>query len=167
MYPMTEVTQTIRLLKQVFLLGCLRGLPQGINESHEQGAQLNVVHRNALGGLLKWGFHGSYLTGLFVTGKVSRVTIMIISSLYKAACTCVDDMKQQRLALTEKELASALSMSVSFLRKDRITRRIIPFYRIGDSIRYDVDRVKAALLKLEEGGSVRLVKYDLSSVVSG
>ena len=61
-------------------------------------------------------------------------------------------MSEQRLALTEVELASALGMSVSFLRKDRITRRIIPFYRIGDSIRYDIGRVREALIHLEEGG---------------
>lgn len=57
-----------------------------------------------------------------------------------------------KIALNEQELASALGMSVSFLQKDRCTRRLIPYYRIGDSIRYDVGRVREALIKLEEGG---------------
>jgi hypothetical protein len=59
----------------------------------------------------------------------------------------------EKIALNEQELASALGMSVSFLQKDRCTRRLIPYYRIGDSIRYDVVRVREALIKLEEGGS--------------
>jgi hypothetical protein len=61
-------------------------------------------------------------------------------------------MSDQKIALNEKELSDVLGMSVSFLRKDRITRRIIPFYRIGDSIRYDIGRVREALIRLEEGG---------------
>lgn len=59
----------------------------------------------------------------------------------------------EKIALNEQELASALGMSVSFLQKDRCTRRLIPYYRIGDSIRYDVGRVREALMKLEEGGT--------------
>ena len=59
----------------------------------------------------------------------------------------------EKIALNEQELASALGMSVSFLQKDRCTRRLIPYYRIGDSIRYDVGRVREALNNLEEGGA--------------
>ena len=58
----------------------------------------------------------------------------------------------EKIALTEQELASAIGMSVSFLQKDRNARRMIPYYRIGDSIRYDIGRVREALIKLEEGG---------------
>jgi len=60
----------------------------------------------------------------------------------------------EKIALTEQELASAIGMSVSFLQKDRNTRRIIPYYRIGGAIRYDIGRVREALIKLEQGGSV-------------
>ncbi|MCX7144185.1 MAG: hypothetical protein NT123_24745, partial [Proteobacteria bacterium] len=45
-----------------------------------------------------------------------------------------------------------IGMSVFFLRKDRRTKRLIPFYRLGDRILYDLDRVRVALLNLEEGG---------------
>ena len=48
----------------------------------------------------------------------------------------------EKIALTEQELASAIGMSVSFLQKDRNTRRIIPYYRIGGAIRYDIGRVR-------------------------
>jgi hypothetical protein len=58
-----------------------------------------------------------------------------------------------RIAVGEGEAAQAIGMSVFFLRKDRRTKRLIPFYRIGDRILYDLDRVRIALLMLEEGGS--------------
>lgn len=57
------------------------------------------------------------------------------------------------IAVGEGEAAQAIGMSVFFLRKDRRTKRLIPFYRIGDRILYDLDRVRMALLTLEEGGS--------------
>ncbi len=41
----------------------------------------------------------------------------------------------ERLVIDEHELAIALGMSVHFLRKDRCGPRLIPFYRIGGSIR--------------------------------
>ena len=58
-----------------------------------------------------------------------------------------------RIAVGEGEAAHAIGMSVFFLRKDRRTKRLIPFYRIGDRVLYDLDRVRMALLMLEEGGS--------------
>jgi hypothetical protein len=58
-----------------------------------------------------------------------------------------------RIAVGEGEAARAIGMSVFFLRKDRRTKRLIPFYRIGDRILYDLNRVRMALLTLEEGGS--------------
>jgi hypothetical protein len=57
-----------------------------------------------------------------------------------------------RIAVGEKECAAAIKMSVPFLRKDRAGKRLIPFYRIGGSIRYDLGRVREALLAREEGG---------------
>ena len=56
------------------------------------------------------------------------------------------------LGLTEKDLAAEIKVSVSWLQHDRITARIIPFYRIGKNIRYNRARVQAALVGLEEGG---------------
>ncbi len=58
-----------------------------------------------------------------------------------------------RIAVDEKQIAAAIGMSVGFLRKDRQTKRQIPFYRIGGCIRYDLNRVREALAAVEEGGS--------------
>lgn len=43
--------------------------------------------------------------------------------------------------------AAAIRMSVSWLRNDRRTKRIVPVIRIGTSIRYDMDRVLKSLSK--------------------
>jgi hypothetical protein len=58
-----------------------------------------------------------------------------------------------RIAVDEKQIAAAIGMSVGFLRKDRQTKRQIPFYRIGGCIRYDLNRVREALAAVEEGGA--------------
>ena len=59
------------------------------------------------------------------------------------------------IAVNEQQLAKAIGMSVHFLRKDRQGKRIIPFYRIGDCIRYDLTRVREALASREEGGAAK------------
>ena len=59
----------------------------------------------------------------------------------------------ERIVIDERELAVALGMSLSFLRKDRRGRRLIPFFKIGDAIRYDRTRVREALIGLELGGN--------------
>jgi hypothetical protein len=59
----------------------------------------------------------------------------------------------QLVAVTESEIARAYSVSIDFLRKDRRTKRLIPFFRMGRAIRYDLDRVREALIKREEGGT--------------
>ena len=56
--------------------------------------------------------------------------------------------------LTERELSKEIKLSVFWLQKDRITARLIPFIRIGRSIRYDLAKVHAALATGEEGGPV-------------
>lgn len=58
------------------------------------------------------------------------------------------------IAVGEREAAEAIGISVFFLRKDRRTKRLIPFYRVGDRILYDLNRVRLVLLTLEEGGSL-------------
>ena len=60
--------------------------------------------------------------------------------------------KTARIVVCETEAARAIGMSVHFLRKDRRGKRLIPFYRIGDRVLYDLERVRQALLALEEGG---------------
>lgn len=57
-----------------------------------------------------------------------------------------------RIAVDEKELTQHLPLSLSFLRKDRRGRRLIPFYKVGDRCLYNLERVREALAKLEEGG---------------
>jgi hypothetical protein len=63
-----------------------------------------------------------------------------------------------RLGLTEHELAAQIGMSVFFLQKDRCTKRLLPFYRIGSAIRYNRQRVAEALAAMEEGGQPRTKK---------
>lgn len=56
------------------------------------------------------------------------------------------------IAVDERVCARSLGVSVGMLRKDRAGSKTIPFYRIGRSIRYDLQRVREALSKVEEGG---------------
>ncbi len=63
-----------------------------------------------------------------------------------------------KIVLDESQMAKAIDMSVHFLRKDRRTRRLIPFYKIGGAVRYDIGRVREALKLLEEGGTRRGAK---------
>ena len=57
-----------------------------------------------------------------------------------------------RLGYGEHEIAQAVGLSVYTLRKDRAGDRRIPFYKIGGSVRYSLDRVRDALAELEVGG---------------
>ena len=52
----------------------------------------------------------------------------------------------------EHGAAEWLGLSVHTVRKDRREGMRIPSYRIGAAIRYDLDRVQAALAGLEVGG---------------
>lgn len=64
-----------------------------------------------------------------------------------------DDKPQGgRVVCDTKGIAAALDVSESFVRRDRTGKRLLPFFRIGDLIRYDLDRVLAALQASEEGG---------------
>lgn len=55
--------------------------------------------------------------------------------------------------LDDTALASALSVSVSALRKDRRGERRIPFLRVGKRmVRYDLARVLAVIGATEQGG---------------
>jgi len=61
----------------------------------------------------------------------------------------------QPLFHDDVQLAPLIGLSVSFLRKDRRADRVIPFVRVRGRILYDLGRVRAALLALEEGGTKR------------
>jgi len=55
--------------------------------------------------------------------------------------------------LTDDELAPLLGVTVSWLRKDRITRQQIPYVKLGDLPRYSLSRVLEALRQGERGGA--------------
>lgn len=57
------------------------------------------------------------------------------------------------IAVDEHTTAAAIGMSVHWLRKDRRGKRLVPFFRMGGAIRYDLQRVREALARLEEGGA--------------
>ena len=59
------------------------------------------------------------------------------------------------IAVDEQQCADAIGLSVHFLRKDRRTKRLIPFYRVGNRILYSLERVQQSLNQLEEGGQRR------------
>lgn len=56
-------------------------------------------------------------------------------------------------AVDDKQIAELIGMSVHWVRKDRKTKRILPFFRIGDSVRYDVETVRKVFLSRMEGGA--------------
>jgi hypothetical protein len=58
-----------------------------------------------------------------------------------------------QIAIDERQCAQAIGMSVHWLRKDRRTKRLIPFIRIGTAVRYNIERVREAFAEMEEGGS--------------
>ena len=57
-----------------------------------------------------------------------------------------------RIGYTEHEIAAAIGVSVHWVRKDRLTARRLPFYRLGERVVYDLGRVREALSALEVGG---------------
>lgn len=57
-----------------------------------------------------------------------------------------------RALVDETACARALSKSLSWIRKDRLGRKTIPFVRVAGSVRYDMDRVMAVVMATEEGG---------------
>lgn len=67
--------------------------------------------------------------------------------------TVLNSLESTRVALTDREVAAAFGMSVAWVRKDRLTKRILPFYRIGDCVRYDLQTVKKILMQSMEGGT--------------
>ncbi|WP_088285933.1 hypothetical protein [Ideonella sp. A 288] len=59
---------------------------------------------------------------------------------------------QDHRAVDEFTCAAAVGWSVHTVRKDRAGKRRLPFYRIGRSVRYNLDRVFEALREYEVGG---------------
>lgn len=61
-------------------------------------------------------------------------------------------VKEVMQLVDEFACAKALGLSVGTLRKDRQSDRRIPFFKIGTSVRYDLERVREALAAFEQGG---------------
>jgi hypothetical protein len=61
-------------------------------------------------------------------------------------------MSTEPLFHNEAEIARRIGLSVSFLRKDRRTHRVIPYLRVKGRILYSLERVREAMLAREEGG---------------
>jgi hypothetical protein len=62
-------------------------------------------------------------------------------------------MEQQPIGVDENAAALALNVSVSWLQKDRRGKRIVPFYKMGGHVRYNLERVRESLRAVECGGS--------------
>jgi hypothetical protein len=59
------------------------------------------------------------------------------------------------LIVDDKKLAEIIGMSLPWVRKDRSTNRLLPFFRVGRAIRYDVSTVRKAFMSRMEGGVTR------------
>jgi len=62
------------------------------------------------------------------------------------------------ITVDEFEAARALGVSVDFLRKDRRSRNLIPYYRIGRRVLYNLDRIKEILPTFELINSLPVCK---------
>jgi len=58
----------------------------------------------------------------------------------------------ERLTLDDAGAAALLGVSIAFLRKDRITKRCVPFTRVGGRVLYNPDSRRAMLAANEVGG---------------
>ncbi len=64
-----------------------------------------------------------------------------------------EDFPLPPFAITEHQVAACIGMSVHWVRKDRRTKRLLPYFKLGGSVRYDLERVRQSLRGLEEGGT--------------
>lgn len=69
----------------------------------------------------------------------------------------------QPFAVDDKQIAGLIGMSVAWVRKDRATKRTIPFFRLGDCIRYDVATVRSVMQARMEGGNCKGSKQAVAS----
>jgi hypothetical protein len=70
------------------------------------------------------------------------------------------------LTLDEHGASRALGVSVHFLRKDRRTKREVPFFRIGDRVLYSYERLQAMVRARVEGGVPRKRKSRPDTIAS-
>lgn len=58
------------------------------------------------------------------------------------------------LIVDERKIAEIVGMSLPWVRKDRRGARLLPFFRLGSAVRYDVPTVLKAMRARSEGGAV-------------
>ena len=75
------------------------------------------------------------------------------ASRQKTAQLPSPDLGAGHLAVDEQTIANTIGMSLAWVRKDRRTKRLLPFIRIGRSIRYSPAAVARALAAAQEGGA--------------
>jgi hypothetical protein len=62
------------------------------------------------------------------------------------------DSQVPQLIVDDKTIADLVGMSLAWVRRDRREKRLLPFFRLGGRVRYDVPTVRQALLARTEGG---------------
>ena len=108
------------------------------------------------------GFKKSHLYALIKSGafpapiKAGRATRFLEGEVFGWIRARVADRDDQgsapKLLVTERELAQALDISVSWLQKDRIGSQTIPFIKVGQNVRYDLEDARRALKARSAGG---------------
>lgn len=62
-------------------------------------------------------------------------------------------MQHPPILIGESAAAEALGVSVAFLRKDRRSKRLVPFIKLGTAVRYSPAAITAAMAGLSRGGA--------------
>lgn len=70
-----------------------------------------------------------------------------------APASLKSDAGQPRQLVDARTCAAFLGKSAEWVRKDRQSKKTIPFVRVAGSIRYDMERVMAVVMATEEGGT--------------
>lgn len=66
-----------------------------------------------------------------------------------------ENIELKRRGVSTAVIAEMYDLSQAYLKKDRMTKRHIPFFKVGTLVRYDPDRVHAVLLANEQGGPLQ------------
>ena len=61
-------------------------------------------------------------------------------------------LESNPILITEAECSKRFSLSTGFLRRDRLTKQLLPFIKIGTAVRYNVAAVTNALHSFQQGG---------------
>ena len=108
------------------------------------------------------GFRKSHIYAAIKSGvfpapiKSGRATRFLESEIFDWIRARVADRDGEgpapRLLVTERELAQAIGVSVSFLQKNRVGSQAIPFVKVGPHVRYNLEEARLALKAMAAGG---------------